>query len=131
MLLLMGLHFVLAPVHNVTMDMDTAYYAGQTLELTCRTITDLEYGDVFLEVRNQNFPASRETAPIDMYAFTRNEDCSVDFEWTYRSNFSLIPSLNGSIITCLASNKLLQQTSSDSKTVLILTTGKTEPRFSQ
>ena len=121
----MGIHFVLAPVHNVTLDMNTVYYAGQRLELTCRTITDLEYGDVFLEVRNHNFPASRETALRSMYASTRNEDCSVDFEWTYRSNFSLDPSLNGSIITCLASNKLLQQTSSDSKKILVITTGKT------
>ena len=121
----MDLHFALAPVHNVTLDMDTVYYAGQRLELTCRTITDLEYGDVFLEVRNQNFNASREKALRSMYASTRNEDCSVDFEWTYRSNFSLVPSMNGSIISCLASNKLLQQTSSDSKKILVITTGKT------
>ncbi|XP_078310995.1 uncharacterized protein LOC111135241 isoform X2 [Crassostrea virginica] len=121
---------ITAPVHNVTLDMDTVYYAGQRLELTCRTITDLEYGDVFLEVRTQNFNASRETALRSMYSSTRKEDCSVDFEWTYRSNFSLVPSLNGSIITCLASNKLLQETFTDSKTVLILTTDVSFEQYS-
>lgn len=119
---------ITAPLHNVTLDMANVYYSGERLELICRTITDFEYGDVALEVRSPNGAVFREPAPRTKYASTRNSDCSVNFEWMFKSGISLDSSLNGSTVWCIASNRLLNTSVSTSQLITVLVS---EVSFSQ
>uniref|UniRef100_A0A8W8J274 C1q domain-containing protein n=1 Tax=Magallana gigas TaxID=29159 RepID=A0A8W8J274_MAGGI len=111
---------ITAPLHNITLDMANVYYSGERLELICRTITDFEYGDVALEVRSPNGLVFREPAPRTQYALTRNSDCSVNFEWKFKSGISLASSLNGSTVWCIASNRLLNTSVSTSQLITVL-----------
>lgn len=115
--------FLVAPLHNVTLDMATDYYSGERLELICRTITDFEYGEVALEVRSLNGLVYREPAPRTKYASTRNIDCSVEFEWRFRSSITLNSSMNGSTVRCIASNRLLNTSVSTSQLITVLVSG--------
>lgn len=103
--------------------MANVYYSGERLELICRTITDFEYGDVALEVRSPNGSVFREPAPRTKYASTRNSDCSVNFEWMFKSGISLDSSLNGSTVWCIASNRLLNTSVSTSQLITVLVSG--------
>lgn len=114
---------LVAPLHNVTLDMANVYYSGERLELICRTITDFEYGDVALEVRSPNGSVFREPAPRTKYALTRNSDCLVNFEWKFKSGISLASSLNGSTVWCIASNRLLNTSVSTSQLITVLVSG--------
>eukprot|EP00105_Crassostrea_gigas_P025428 XP_011446016.1 PREDICTED: uncharacterized protein LOC105341281 isoform X2 [Crassostrea gigas] len=111
---------ITAPLHNITLDMANVYYSGERLELICRTITDFEYGDVALEVRSPNGLVFREPAPRTQYALTRNSDCSVNFEWKFKSGISLASSLNGSTVWCIASNRLYNTSVSTSQLITVL-----------
>lgn len=115
--------FSVAPLHNVTLDMTNVYYSGERLELICRTITDFEYGEVALDIRSPNGSFLREPAPRTKYASTRNMDCSVEFEWRFKSNFSLDSSMNGSTVRCIVSNRLLNTSVSSSKLLTVLESG--------
>lgn len=115
--------FSVAPLHNVTLDMATVYYSGERLELICRTITDFEYGEVALEVRFPNGSIFREPAPRTKYASTKNSDCSVNFEWSYKSSISLKSPMNSSTVRCIASNRLLNTSVSTSQLITVLVSG--------
>lgn len=115
--------FFIAPLHNVTLDMTTVYYSGERLELICRTITDFEYGEVALEVRSLNGLVHREPAPRTKYASTRNSDCSVEFEWRFKSSITLDSSMNSSAVRCIASNRLLNTSVSTLRIITVLVSG--------
>ncbi|XP_062597966.1 serine-rich adhesin for platelets-like [Saccostrea cucullata] len=112
---------ITAPVSNVTLDMSPSFYTGERLELTCRTKTDFEYGDVALEVQFPDGSRLQEPAMRSKYSTTRNGDCTVDFEWIFKSEFSFEQNMNGSIIHCVASNRLLNHTVITSRVVILLT----------
>jgi hypothetical protein len=103
--------------------MKTVYYSGERLELTCRTTTDYEYGHVTLEVHQPDGFVLREPAKRSFYASTRNSDCSVNFEWNYKTSFPLVQALNGSVMRCIASNTLLNKTSVASEVVTVVQSG--------
>lgn len=112
-----------APINNVTLDMKTTYYSGERVELTCRTTTDYEYGQISLEVRLPDGSVLQDPAKRSMYESPRNSDCSVDFEWNYKTSFPMELALNGSVIRCIASNTLLNKTAVASEVVTVLQSG--------
>ncbi|XP_048745227.2 mucin-2-like isoform X2 [Ostrea edulis] len=111
---------ITAPINNVTLDMKTTYYSGERVELTCRTTTDYEYGQISLEVRLPDGSVLQDPAKRSMYESPRNSDCSVDFEWNYKTSFPMELALNGSVIRCIASNTLLNKTAVASEVVTVL-----------